>query len=60
MTRLPLRVLGANPMRVMVGTVLPNIAGPLLVQASLAAAAAVVLEAGLSFLGLGVVPPTPS
>ncbi len=55
-----LRVLGANPIRVMVRTVLPNIAGPLLVQASLAAAAAVVLEAGLSFLGLGVVPPTPS
>ncbi len=55
-----LRVLGANPVRVMFRTVLPNIAGPLLVQASLSAAAAVVLEAGLSFLGLGVVPPTPS
>jgi peptide/nickel transport system permease protein len=55
-----LRVLGANPVRVMLRTVLPNIAGPLLVQASLAAASAVVLEAGLSFLGLGVVPPTPS
>ncbi len=55
-----LRVLGANPIRVMLRTVLPNIAGPLLVQASLAAASAVVLETGLSFLGLGVVPPTPS
>ena len=55
-----LRVLGASPVRIMLRTVLPNIAGPLLVQASLAAASAVVLEAGLSFLGLGVVPPTPS
>jgi len=40
--------------------VLPNIAGPLLVQFSLAVAAAVVIESGLSFLGLGVVPPAPS
>ena len=54
------RVLGAGRLRVMLRTILPNIAGPLLVQASLAAASAVVLEAGLSFLGLGVVPPTPS
>jgi peptide/nickel transport system permease protein len=42
------------------GAVLPNIAGPVLVQLSLAVAAAVVLESGLSFLGLGVVPPAPS
>ncbi len=55
-----LRVLGAGAPRIMARTILPNIAGPLLVQASLAAAAAVVLEAGLSFLGLGVVPPTAS
>ena len=41
-------------------TVLPNIAGPVLVQLSLAVASAVVLESGLSFLGLGVVPPAPS
>ncbi|HUZ65653.1 MAG TPA: dipeptide/oligopeptide/nickel ABC transporter permease/ATP-binding protein [Acetobacteraceae bacterium] len=55
-----MRALGARPARIMLRTILPNIAGPLLVQVSLAAASAVVLEAGLSFLGLGVVPPTPS
>jgi peptide/nickel transport system permease protein len=55
-----MRVLGAGPVRILFRTVLPNIAGPLLVQISLAAASAVVLESGLSFLGLGVVPPAPS
>ncbi len=55
-----MRVLGAGPLRIMARTILPNIAGPLLVQASLTCAAAIVLESGLSFLGLGVVPPTPS
>ena len=55
-----MRVLGAGPIRVMLKTILPNIAGPVLVQLSLAAANAIVLESGLSFLGLGVVPPTPS
>ncbi len=55
-----MRVLGARRGRIMLFTILPNIGGPLLVQFSLAAAAAVVLESGLSFLGLGVVPPAPS
>src|SRR5262249_46233318 len=55
-----MRVLGAGPLRVMLRTILPNIAGPVLVQLSLAAANAIVLESGLSFLGLGVVPPSPS
>ncbi len=55
-----MRVLGAGPVRILLRTVLPNIAGPLLVQVSLAASSAVVLESGLSFLGLGVVPPAPS
>jgi peptide/nickel transport system permease protein len=55
-----MRVLGAGSVRIMWRTILPNIGGPLLVQFSLAAAAAVVLESGLSFLGLGVVPPAPS
>ena len=54
------RVLGAGRLRILARTVLPNIAGPLLVQISLAASSAVVLESGLSFLGLGVVPPAPS
>jgi peptide/nickel transport system permease protein len=52
--------IGARPARIMLRTILPNIAGPVLVQVSLTAAAAVVLESGLSFLGLGVVPPAPS
>jgi peptide/nickel transport system permease protein len=55
-----MRVLGASPLRIMARTILPNIGGPILVQLSLSAAAAVVLESGLSFLGLGVVPPAPS
>ncbi len=54
------RALGASRGRIMLRTILPNIAGPLLVQLSLAIAAAIVLESGLSFLGLGVVPPAPS
>jgi len=52
--------LGATPGRILARTVLPNVAPPLLVQFSLTVAAALVLESGLSFLGLGVVPPTPS
>jgi peptide/nickel transport system permease protein len=40
--------------------VLPNVVGPLLILASMDIAAAVAIEAGLSFLGLGVRPPTPS
>ncbi|MDR6101642.1 peptide/nickel transport system permease protein [Agrobacterium larrymoorei] len=54
------RAMGASNGRIMVKTILPNIVGPLLVQASFVTAAAVVLESGLSFLGLGVVPPSPS
>jgi peptide/nickel transport system permease protein len=55
-----MRVLGAGRLRIMLRTILPNISGPVLVQFSLAAASAIVLESGLSFLGLGVVPPAPS
>jgi peptide/nickel transport system permease protein len=55
-----IRALGAGPARMLTLTVLPNIAGPVLVQYSLTVAAAIVVESGLSFLGLGVVPPTPS
>ncbi len=54
------RVLGASRIRIMVRTILPNVLGPILVQVSLTCAAAIVLESGLSFLGLGVVPPAPS
>ncbi len=52
--------LGARTGRILFRTLLPNIAPPLIVQFSLTVASAMVLESGLSFLGLGVVPPSPS
>ena len=54
------RALGARSPRIILGTVLPNIAGPIVVQLSLTIASAILVESGLSFLGLGVVPPDPS
>ncbi|WP_054006199.1 dipeptide/oligopeptide/nickel ABC transporter permease/ATP-binding protein [Cypionkella psychrotolerans] len=54
------RALGTPSHRIVLGTILPNIAGPVSVQYSLTAAAAITIESGLSFLGLGVVPPAPS
>ncbi len=55
-----MRSLGAGPLRIMRKTIFPNIAAPLFVQFSLVVASAIVVESGLSFLGLGIVPPTPS
>ena len=52
--------LGARPRRVMFRHLLPNAAGPLLVAATLGVGEVILLEAGLSFLGLGIQPPTPS
>ncbi len=54
------RAAGASTGRIVWKAILPNIMGPLVVQASLAAASAMLLESGLSFLGLGVLPPAPS
>jgi peptide/nickel transport system permease protein len=54
------RVMGRSPMSIMLGEILPNISAPLLVQASVGLAFGIILEAGLSFIGLGVQPPTPS
>jgi peptide/nickel transport system permease protein len=54
------RAIGNSPWRIAVCHVLPNIVPPLLVQATLAIAAAVIAEASLSFLGLGQQPPQPS
>ena len=54
------RAIGNSPLRIAVRHVLPNIVPPLLVQATLAIAAAVIAEASLSFLGLGQQPPQPS
>jgi peptide/nickel transport system permease protein len=50
--------LGATDLRLMARHILPNIAQPVLVQAAVGMAAAVLAEATLSFLGLGVQPPT--
>jgi len=54
------RALGASAVRIIARAILPNILAPILVQASLAAGHAILLESGLSFLGLGPPPPTPS
>ncbi len=52
--------LGARGLRVAVRHIAPNIVPPVLVQASLSLAAAIIAEASLSFLGLGQQPPSPS
>jgi ABC-type dipeptide/oligopeptide/nickel transport system permease subunit len=54
------RTMGASSARLMFRTILPNCLGPLIVQAAFVATWAILLEAALSFLGLGVKPPTPS
>ncbi|MFL6208837.1 MAG: ABC transporter permease [Pyrinomonadaceae bacterium] len=54
------RALGASDLRILFRHVLPNAIQPLIVQASLGMAGAVLSEATLSFLGLGVPPPAPS
>jgi len=54
------RAVGNPPWRIALRHVLPNIVPPLLVQASLAIAGAIIAEAALSFLGLGQQPPAPS
>ncbi|HVM63678.1 MAG TPA: ABC transporter permease [Acidimicrobiales bacterium] len=51
---------GAGPRRMLVRHVLPNVASPLIVQSALAFGFAILAEAGLSFLGLGVQPPAAS
>jgi ABC-type dipeptide/oligopeptide/nickel transport system permease subunit len=54
------RALGARDVRVVLKHVLPNVVAPVLIAATLGIAAAIMAEASLSFLGLGVQPPTPS
>jgi len=54
------RALGASDLRIIFGAVLPNTIGPLIVQAGIGATLAVLLQASLSFLGLGPPPPAPS
>lgn len=54
------QTVGAADFRIMLRHILPNITAPLIVQSSLGIAGAILTEAALSFLGLGVQPPTPS
>ncbi len=54
------RALGASTLRIVFTHILPNILPPLLILMAMDIPSAIVIEAGLSFLGLGVQPPTPS
>ena len=54
------RALGQGRARIMLTQILPNVVGPILVVATLGVAFAILIEASLSFLGLGAQPPTPS
>jgi len=54
------RAIGASDPRIIIRHLIPNGIGPVLVSATLGVAGAILLESGLSFLGLGVQPPTPS
>lgn len=54
------RAMGASTKRILGVHILPNVIGPLLILASMDVPLVIALEAGLSFLGMGVRPPTPS
>jgi peptide/nickel transport system permease protein len=54
------RAVGAGPGRIMLRHIWPNVTAAIIVQASLLVASAIVVEAALSFLGLGIEPPAPS
>lgn len=54
------RVLGASDLRIIFRHILPNAMSPVLVAATLGVAGAILTESALSFLGIGVQPPTPS
>ena len=54
------RLMGQSSLRIMLREILPNIAAPMFVQLTVGFAFGIIIEAGLSFLGLGVQPPTPS
>ena len=54
------KALGLNDLRIIFRHILPNIAGPIMVIAASNFATAILIEAGLSFLGIGVQPPMPS
>jgi peptide/nickel transport system permease protein len=52
--------IGATPQRIMLRHIVPNCVGPLVVQASISMGIAILIEASLSFIGLGTQPPNPS
>jgi peptide/nickel transport system permease protein len=52
--------MGASTLRIMVVEILPNAIGPVIVESTLEVAWAITTESGLSFLGFGIMPPTPS
>lgn len=54
------RIQGASPAAIVISDILPNVISPVLVQASILMGVAIIVEASLSFIGLGVQPPTPS
>lgn len=54
------RALGQNPVKIILFHVLPNVLSPILVLATLWIPAAIITESSLSFLGLGIMPPTPT
>jgi peptide/nickel transport system permease protein/oligopeptide transport system permease protein len=54
------RALGASDARIIIRHILPNVMPPLIVQATITIATAIIAEASLSFLGLGLQPPNPS
>ena len=54
------QVIGIRPVRIMLGHIVPNVMGPTLVMATIGVALAIIIEATLSFLGIGVPPTTPS
>jgi ABC-type dipeptide/oligopeptide/nickel transport system permease subunit len=55
-----IKALGAGDLRIMTQHVLPNVIAPVVIAATLGVAGAIMAEAALSFLGLGVPPPAPS
>lgn len=54
------RSIGERDVRIIFGEILPNVTAPIIVQATISLAVAILLESALSFLGLGVPPPDPS
>lgn len=54
------RAIGVSPLRIIVRHLIPNALGPVIVNATIGVAGAILLESSLSFLGLGVQPPNPS